>query len=336
MDILARQEQQVDRYIEHGQNERAVKLLYELILSHAKSKDFAKAENLREKLIRVDSMALREIVNSAEVIESEKAETIDVHQRGLWKKLYDTLTAEERNAFYLAAKQKNIAPDRMIIKQGTLNDKLFFINRGRLKLIYRQGEKENYVKQINAGEIAGQDSFFSISLCTTSVITISNVQLCYLDRSSIQKLEGEFPGFETKLHDFCFKSGENIIDILKKKEIERRCFKRFEVAGKIATQLLDKSGKPVVKAFQGHLKDISEGGVSYFIKCSQKSSARFLLGRPADIKMSFSKNGDESIATARGRIVGVKYRLFNDYTVHLKFTDLFPEAQIIKWSIPPV
>ena len=334
MEALARQEQQVDRFIKDGQQRSAVELLYELIVAYAKAKDFAKAESLRERLMRVDDLALSEIVNSAEIIEEEKAVAIDPYQRGLWKNLYNSLTAEERNAFYYAVKHITFNPDQSIIKQGMLNDKLFFVNKGRLKLLCRQGDKENYIKQINMGEVVGYDTFFDISVCTSSVITLSSVKLSYLDRGAIRKLAEQFPGVESKIRDFCFKTGGNISDILQKKEVERRRFTRYKISGRITTQLLDKNAKPVGRPFHGHAEDISEGGVSYFIKCSQEEAARFLLGRPAEIKISFLKSGDNMMAKAEGVIVGVKYRLFNDYTVHLRFSKLFPEQKIIKWSLP--
>lgn len=328
MEGLIKQERQIDQYIEQGQKESAVKLLYDLIIDYAKAKDFAVAESLRERLIQIDSMALNEIVNSAEIIEAEKSVTIDEQQRGLWKQLYDSLTPEESNAFYLAGKQITLAPNRTIIKQEMLNDKLFFINEGRLKLLYQQDEKEIYINQINKGEIVGQDTFFSISICTTSVITLSRVQLSYLDLSALQRLEKQFPGFENKLQDFCPKSGDKTVDILKKKKVERRRYERFKVSGEIATQLLDEENKPMAEPFRGHLKDISVGGVCYYIKCSKKSSARLLLGRPAQFKMSFPKDGGHMSVKTKGMIVGVNYRFFNDYSVHVRFSKLFPEAQI--------
>jgi len=329
MEELITEEQRVDQYIEQGQKELAVKLLYDLIIKYAKLKDFTVAESLRDRLIEIDNLAVSEIVNSAEIIEEEKSVTIDAQQLGLWKQYFDSLTPEESNAFYFAGKRLTVGPDRIIIKQGMLNDKLFFINEGRLKLIFRQGEKEIYIKQINKGEIVGQDTFFSISICTSSVISMNDVQLTYLDYSSLQKLEKQFPGFENRLQEFCFKSEEKVEDILRKKKIERRRFKRFEVSGEITTQLFDKEGKTAGKPFQGHLKDLSEGGVCYFIKCSQKSLARHLLGRPAKFKISYPKDdGRHMTLNINGRVAGVNFCSFNDYTVHASFSKLFPEAQI--------
>ena len=330
---LIKQEKQVDQYIENGRKELALKLLYDLIITYAKAKDFTKAESLRERLIHIDSMALSKIVNSAEIIEQEKSEIIDARQRGLWKQLYSLLTTEEGNAFYFAVKKLSLGPDKAIIKQGKLNDKLFFIDKGTLKLICQQGEEEHFIKQINMGETVGGDTFFSISVCTTSVITKNCVQLSYLDRFTLQKLGEKFYGLENKLQDFSFKSGEKIEDLLKKKGIERRRFKRYKATGTIDTQFIDKNGTLVGRPIQGLLEDVCEGGVSCFIKCSNKSSARLLLGRPVQIKMSFLKDGSHMTVTTNGLIVGAKCRFFNDYTMNVRFSNLFPEAQIREWIV---
>lgn len=98
---LIEKEKQVDRYIQNGRKDLAVTLLYDLIISYAQIKNFSRAEDLREKLMRVDSMALSEIVNSAEIIEEKKSEIIDARQCELWNPLFRLLTTEESNAVCL-------------------------------------------------------------------------------------------------------------------------------------------------------------------------------------------------------------------------------------------
>jgi len=73
MTDLLQQENLVDRYVAQNDTDAAVKLLYSLIVQYARGKNFSKAEALREKLFKVDAMALTEIVNAAEIIEKEKS-----------------------------------------------------------------------------------------------------------------------------------------------------------------------------------------------------------------------------------------------------------------------
>lgn len=65
-------------------NESDVSDLFRSIVTHAKAKDFVKAESLREKLIDLDPMALNEIITSAEIIEQEKKEEMSQDHLSLW------------------------------------------------------------------------------------------------------------------------------------------------------------------------------------------------------------------------------------------------------------
>jgi ribosomal 50S subunit-associated protein YjgA (DUF615 family) len=64
VDDLIQLEQLTDQHLRDNKREEAVRALYELIIGHAKRKNFAKAEELRERLIQIDSMALSEITAS--------------------------------------------------------------------------------------------------------------------------------------------------------------------------------------------------------------------------------------------------------------------------------
>ncbi|NIV99726.1 hypothetical protein GWN26_11595, partial [Candidatus Saccharibacteria bacterium] len=94
------QEKLLKKYIKENKKAPAVKLLFELIAKHARANHFSKADALREKLFEVDSMALPEIVKSAEIIENAKIAAIDQAHRHVWSDLYDKLTKEETIALY--------------------------------------------------------------------------------------------------------------------------------------------------------------------------------------------------------------------------------------------
>ena len=64
------QEKLLEKYIKENKKELAVNLIFDLILKNAQAKNFSQADALREKLFEIDSMALNEIVKSAEIIET--------------------------------------------------------------------------------------------------------------------------------------------------------------------------------------------------------------------------------------------------------------------------
>lgn len=322
-------EQQINELIEQGEKDQAVKLIYEVIVDHAKAKNFSAAEEMREKLIFVYPLALTEIVNSAEIIEAEKSESVDINHRSIWSWFYDRLRDEEVNAFYYSLEQVNIPPDKAIIVQGEVNNNLYFIDYGQLKMICQHDQREFFIKNISAGEIAGHNSFFPITTCTTSTITVTPCQIHSITREAFGKINEKFPGFEEKIQNICLKrEKENPSEILKKKMVERRRHGRFGCSGKVTTQIVDESGHVLSGVFAGVIDDISQGGVSYSIKCSKKETARVLLGRYAIIELAITGVENQKVVEKRkGRIVSVNYQVFNDYVIHFKFESPFDAEQ---------
>jgi hypothetical protein len=138
MEDLSEKEKLVDQHIKENNKDLAVKLLYDLIVKNAEEKNFSRAEALREKLFEVDSLAINEIVKSAEVIEAEKMGTIDPDHLDMWSPLYDTLTKEEKIALYFGMKDATYEAEHIIFRQGELNSNLYFIVSGQLSMFYHK------------------------------------------------------------------------------------------------------------------------------------------------------------------------------------------------------
>jgi CRP-like cAMP-binding protein len=326
---LSQNEKLVDQYVNQGNKEGAVKLLFDLIVTYAKKKDFSKAELLREKLYEVDSMALNEIVRSGEIIEEEKSESIDRDHLVIWSKLYDSLSDEQANALYYAMKDATYDIDETVFKQGERNSNLYFINQGQLKLVYRDAGREVLLKTLGTGHIAGEDAFFFESVCTTSMITLSRVKLKFLEKDTLLKWRDEFPGIESKLQEYCLKF-KNVPDLLKARNLDRRSQKRVKLSGKGAIQLLGASGKPLGRAFKGELSDISVGGLSFTIRISKKENARLLLGRKMNIKFAIPLGSSKHKIDINGTVIGVMSHPFDDYSIHIKFDKLLDEKLLLR------
>ncbi|MBW2609188.1 MAG: cyclic nucleotide-binding domain-containing protein [Deltaproteobacteria bacterium] len=328
MSDLSQQESLIDKYIKEDNKEAAVKLLFDLIVSHAKKKDFTKAEALRDRLYEVDSMALNEIIKSSDIIEQEKSESIDQDHRDIWSKLYDTLSTEEANALYFAMKEGAYDPDQAVFEEGDPDKNLYFINKGELKMIYTKDDNEVLLKNLGPGDIAGEDPFFSnTAFSTVSLITLSGVTLNFLDKDVLIKWRDKFSGLEPKLHDYCSKLGM-VHDLLDGKNLDRRIQKRVNISGRATIQLFNPSGGPSGKAFVGTLSDISVGGLSFFIKISKKETARLLLGRKLNIKFILQLKDAQQKTDLNGTVVGVRYHTFADHSIHIKFDKQLSEKFI--------
>jgi CRP-like cAMP-binding protein len=318
MNELAFQENQVDEYVKADDTDAAVTLLFDLIVKNARAKNFVKAEALRQKLFEVDDMALTEIIRSGEVIEEEKTGAIDQNHMEIWSKLYSTLTSEQANALYYSMKEQSVDANVTLFEEGKPNDGLFFIDRGDLKIVYSAGEKEMLLKNITEGDIAGEDTFFAIGNCTTTLITLTRVHLHLLEETALDTLKKDFPGLRSKLQDYCLKL-EQIPSLLKKKNLDRREQKRFRIKGPILFQLVNKSGELQGTAYKGTLSDISVWGLSFFIKTTKKETLRLLIGRRLNLKFSLPSGESVRKTDLNGTVVGVCDHLFNDFSVHIRF-----------------
>lgn len=308
--------QNVDKLLAQDQKKDAIKLLYEMIVEAADQCDFVRAQELRLKLIAVDDMALNEIIGSAELIEAAESAVVDYSHYEQWQDLCSDLSEEENNWLFFAFKERSFSPGTALVEQGKHNDNLYFISQGQANIVCQQGANQFLLQQLNAGDIAGEDTFFGISICTTSVVCQTPVKVKYIERNSFDTWQESLPDLEEKIRSYCL-SHRSIDHAEAAKKIERRQDKRFLLETSVVVQLQNVHKQDLGVAFSGVLYDVSAGGVCFVIKTSDLSMVRMLLGR--SLRLSFSWSSFD--VYLRGVIVGSKHRSGDDYTVHVEFTD---------------
>lgn len=308
---------------------REVQRLFKEIQALAAVKDFTGAEELRDKLIEFDPMALRQIIDSADIIEKEKAAGIDRGHLALWNSLYQTLNEEEKNCLYYSMSKLVVPPKRKILTQGTFNDRLFLIESGDVVIYKPKGDKNVVVAKLGSGDLLGEYTFTTISLCSASVINQTEVQMRCLESSATDDWEEKQPGLFHKLVKFCQKNG-HLNDIARIRKQEKWKFPRHAVQGRVTANLLAKDGTVSDAHFNGSIADISRDGTCFEINCSKKKTARALLAR--DLVLSFSVNqGEKRLKfSAVGTVVRVSFHLHNDYSIHMRFKNLLQEELITK------
>ena len=317
----------VNQHIAKGETDAAVKLLFKMIVKRAEEKNFPQAEQLRDRLLEVDPMALDEIISSAELIEEGKSQSLDPIHMQIWSRLYDVLDTEEKNELFYSMKDLVLGVNKAVFSQGKLDTNLYFINQGQLKMIYQDKAGDVLLYTLGPGQLAGQENFFSNTVCTTSLITLSNVNIKYLAKETLLKWKNELPALEQKLNDFCdgFPSATKL---LQSKKMDRRILKRVKLSGKGLINLLNREGAPIGKSFKGALSDISTGGLSFEIRISKEDTARLLLGRRISIALKVSKNISNHKIEPKGVIVGVYPFPFEDYSIHVKFDKKLDQAVV--------
>ena len=136
MASVTEQEKIIEQYLSEGNQDAAVKALFDLIVECAKKKDFVKAEALREKLFEVAPMALNEITKSGDIIDEEKSQSIDDTHRETWSELYSTLTTEEANELYFALKENVFEAGKIIFNIGDEDNRLYLYESGDVKMVF--------------------------------------------------------------------------------------------------------------------------------------------------------------------------------------------------------
>jgi len=319
-DILL-QESEVAKLAADGNTKGAVDLLVTLVKEYVALKNFAKAEAIREKIFEVDDMALSEIVETAEIIEKAKSLAIDPTFVDVWSSFKDFFSEEEINALYYSTVIKTFSPDEYLCQQGEAGDSLYFIIDGQVKSVFTKGRQEMLIQVLGSGAIAGADSFFSISVSTTSLAAITTAKVGVLSDESVQAVKNKYPGILPKLKDYCL-SFDRAHDLLIQKGLNRRNYERFKINGTLRFYVINNEGKIISTEHRGELSDVSLGGVSYYIRTANRDHARKLLGRKLLLRFGLPTQKGLLSAERTGVITGVISHMFNDYSVHVKFDKL--------------
>ena len=327
MENIIEKEQLLEDYLSQGNKEAAIKLLFELVAACAKEKNFEAAEIMRSRIFEIDPMALGEIIRSGEIIEEEKSRNIDVNHREVWAKLYDNLSIEEANALYFAFTKAIYEGGETIFQQGEWKPRLYFINSGQANIVYLLDGKEIFLKAVKPGQLAGEDTFFSLAVCTTTMIALSRTEVSYLDSKILKEWKTSSPVLESKLQSFA-SSTEKIADLLKAREMDRRRLRRINAGGKAMAVLMNSSGNHAGKPFKVDLGDISRGGLLFFVRVTKRETASLLLGKRVCISYRHPMLDSSHTIKQNGTIVGVRFHPFEDCAVNVKFDSLLPEALI--------
>ncbi|MFZ2445533.1 MAG: cyclic nucleotide-binding domain-containing protein [Syntrophobacteraceae bacterium] len=334
---IIEQEELIRKYLDEDNKEAAVKLIFELVTACAKEKNFRAAEALRDRIFEIDPLALAEIIRSGEIIEEEKSEAIDKGHREIWGKLYDSLSVEEANVLYFALKTESYAPDTTVYAQGEHKPRLYFVNSGRLKIFYLKDGREVLLKMLGRGHIAGEDTFFSSNMCTTSMVTLGSAEVSYLDAEVLRYWKTGSPVLESKLQDFASRS-KKIKDLIAERELDRRSLRRAQVWGRGDAHLMSVAAIPVGKPFRVDVIDISRGGAGFLVRITKKETANLLLGQKVNVRYVHPQTNASKTINQNGTIVAVRFHPLEDCSVSVKFDGMIEEKLIEefeRFSPPP-
>ncbi len=321
-------EAKVEQYIQDGHNEKAFELIYQLAVASANKGLFQKSEAYRDRLYEVDSDALSRIIAVNEVIEKQKSKFIPPEYRILWAPFFKTLTEEDANAFFLALKKVKVDSEEIILGQGQQNDRLFLVQQGQLKAVYIDKQKELLLRRLDSGDVFGEDTFFSVNVCTATIITQTPVHLSFIQYADLKRLQKKHESLRSNLEKICT-AGRSLTAILRKKGIDRRSSKRFNLRRTIRFQLLESDNpKALHRSVAAEMWDISKRGLSFYFQSKNREAVRKLIGRPLGLKFSLNINGADKTVVTTGIVQGVESHPLDEYSVHLQLNRPFHDDVI--------
>lgn len=318
----------LNQLIQNGKTNEAVQLLCQMAMASARNQDFERADGFRDQLYEVDSMALGAIIKVNEVIEAEKSRALTPDRRKLWARFFDGLSAEEANAFFFALKEQSLEAEQKVLVQGEPNDRLYLINQGQLKMTHEREERQALIHTIGAGETIGEDTFFSINVCTASLTALSKTHVSYLERDRLDGIQIQFPLLETHLQKICG-SGRKIFEWLRQKGIDRRAYKRINLSTKVSFQVLTPDNTATMqRAVTAELWDISKCGLSFYFQSKSPEAVRRLVGRTLGVRVALTSGGQQKEVALTGVVHGVQNHPLDEYSVHLQLRRNFSDEAI--------
>ena len=317
IEVVRPEDQKIKTLAEQGSKAEAVSLIMASIRKFAGEKNFTEADRYRQMLIAADSMALRDIISAAEIIEEEKSSSLSEALIGTWENLIEELSLEEFSALYFASQPQNTVAGEAIVEQGDFLSNLYFVNSGRVQLYTSKNGRELVFKTVEEGEIFGADCFFDISVWTVSAKSLG-ASLSVLTWERLAALKQDYPALQNNLLKYCNRF-RGYHQFFQKPSTSRRKHERKKLDGRATMEVLDESGNKTGKVARGDLLDISQGGVAFVLRFHRKEYATDLLGKQVNVVIK-----PEHSVTAidkNGLVKAVRCHDFvgNDYSVHLQF-----------------
>ncbi len=250
----------------------------------------------------------------------------DINQRkglmNIWSDLQGMLSSEAFRAMTDQFREIRFSKDHLIYKQGTLNRRLYFIQEGKLVFAYDQEGEEIWIKTLQPGDIAGIESFFSDTVTTTALRSITTARLHFIEKAAFDALVEKFPELTQALHRYSQQRG-NVLEVIQEYGMNRRLHPRAIIPAKVSVQFIDIPGEVFEKEYKGkrlrgNLQDISAGGIAFLVNLVE-SIRHPLVGGTFNIKMVLPLNGRDYEVDQEGTVVAVFHREGNTCSVHGKF-----------------
>jgi CRP-like cAMP-binding protein len=253
---------------------------------------------------------------------------MDSEHMRLWSSLYSELSVDEANAFSSSLSQDQFEPNTPIFRDGDTDRRLYLLDKGLLRLSFRDGNRDLSFGTVSPGTIVGAENFFARTLERTfSATPLTPVTVKALRASVIDTWRREGSNLPLVLYHFCFRDNP-IPELLSEHNLDRRNGTRVRMRGRLAARVLDGGAHPVGRPFSAELRDLSSGGVRFSSLSRKEATAEALLGRRVALKSAIRTGDSGRELRKAGRIVAVQSRPGNEYTFHVRFDKPVPHQLV--------
>jgi len=257
--------------------------------------------------------------------------------RSFWSALYDLLSDDEADAIDKVMEEAAFRPGHVLYRQGEFNKNLYLFERGQAKHIYNNHGRETFIKKIQPGSLAGEDTFFDGGCCTTTLVAIEPVRVRILSAKRLKQETCHYADLEGRLKDFCSRE-TTIHTLLTQNALDRRQQLRLPLKGLVLIR--DDEGMEVLNAtsLRGEARDVSCGGLAINVQLAGSYQAQELLGNKFKVRFNLppdmtskekicqvlgAKSQEDSVTSSQGT---------KRYLINMKFTEPVEERIINEYA----
>lgn len=309
-----------------------VKKIFNAILYYVNQSNFEKAQQLYDRLVLENPTAVNAIVKAGEIIEQRKRNTMDPEKIRPWADLFNQFTGAEAAAFYFVLTEFTVKPNQPVFQQGNCDNRLYFINSGRLKLKYfdYNVRKNVSIATLQRGDIAGLETFFTFTNHTTNLIAAEESKISYLDKSDYQKIVVQHRGIEPKLLKYCESKQNRLRQEEPPENVNRRAYQRYKTELSGIARQLDQNDRPSGETLNARIVDISAGGLGFCVKSLKIGDAACLHNSRLLITATYMKYGLSYELKKTGTVVSLKFHPLGECSVHIQFEEPMDDDRVME------
>jgi CRP-like cAMP-binding protein len=125
---------------------------------------------------------------------------------------FNALSPQDRKRLVERFSHQVVAPNTVVIREGTLPSFLYLIKSGRTEVFIQEGGKEIIVGHLAAGDIFGEISLLLGRNHTASVRTVSRTDLLMASRGDVEEILGAYPQIRQTLKQYSRERLEEVRD----------------------------------------------------------------------------------------------------------------------------